>query len=91
MGKISKIKKRDDRIVDFDLVKIEEAVYKAMEAVGDPSKKKAQKLALAAEKELNKKFHERSIPAVEEVQDIVEEALIKNKQIQTAKAYIFIP
>ncbi len=88
MGKISKIKKRDDRIVDFDLVKIEEAVYKAMEAVGDPSKKKAKKLALAAEKELNKKFHERSIPAVEEVQDIVEEALIKNKQIQTAKAYI---
>nr|MBD3359330.1 ribonucleoside triphosphate reductase [Candidatus Buchananbacteria bacterium] len=88
MGKIFKIKKRDDRIVDFDLPKIEEAIYKAMEAIGDPSKKKAQKLALAVEKELNKRFHERSIPAVEEVQDIVEATLIKNKQIQTAKAYI---
>ncbi|HDQ22473.1 MAG TPA: ribonucleoside triphosphate reductase [Candidatus Uhrbacteria bacterium] len=88
MGKISKIKKRDDRIVDYDLSKIETAIYKAMEAVGDPNKKKAQKLALAVEKELNKRFHERSIPAVEEIQDIVEVVLIKNNQIQPAKAYI---
>jgi len=88
MGKISKIKKRDDRIVDYDIVKVENAIYKAMEAIGDPNKKKAKKLASHVEKELNKKFHERSIPAVEEVQDIVEETLIKNKQIQTAKAYI---
>ncbi len=88
MGKITKIKKRDDRIVDYDLSKIELAIYKAMEAIGDPNKKKAQKLAAVVEKEINKKFHERSIPAVEEIQDMVEAALIKNKQIQTAKAYI---
>ncbi|MDD5341356.1 MAG: ribonucleoside triphosphate reductase [Patescibacteria group bacterium] len=88
MGKISKLKKRDDRIVDFDLSKVELAIYKAMEGVGDPNKKKAKKIALDVEKELNKKFHERSIPAVEEVQDLVEVALIKNKQIKTAKAYI---
>ncbi|MFA5188458.1 MAG: ribonucleoside triphosphate reductase [Patescibacteria group bacterium] len=88
MGKITKIKKRDDRIVDYDLSKVELAIYKSMEAIGDPNKKKAKKLALAVEKELNKKFHERTIPAVEEVQDLVEEILIKNKQIKTAKAYI---
>jgi anaerobic ribonucleoside-triphosphate reductase len=88
MGKITKLKKRDDRIVDFDLSKVEAAIYKAMEAVGDPNKKKAKKIAIDVEKELNRKFHERSIPAVEEVQDLVEVALIKNKQIQTAKAYI---
>lgn len=88
MAKIRKITKRDDRIVDFDLKKIELAIYKAMGAVGDPNKKKAKKLALAVEKELNKKFHERSIPAVEEIQDIVEIALIKNRAIKTAKAYI---
>jgi len=88
MGKIMKIKKRDDRIVDYDLSKVELAIYKAMEAIGDPNKKKAKKLALAVEKELNKKFHERTIPAVEEVQDLVEEILIKNRQIKTAKAYI---
>ncbi len=88
MGKINKIKKRDDRIVDYDIVKIENAIYKAMEAIGDPNQKRAQKIALQVEKELNKRFHERSIPAVEEIQDIVEATLIKNKQIQTAKAYI---
>jgi ribonucleoside-triphosphate reductase (formate) len=88
MGRITKIKKRDDRIVDYDLLKVEEAIYKAMEAVGDPNHKRAAKLALAVEKEMGKKFHERTIPAVEEVQDLVEEALIKNKQIKTAKAYI---
>lgn len=88
MGKISKIKKRDDRIVDFDLAKIENAIYKATEAIGDPNRKKSARLAVQVEKELNKKFHERTIPAVEEVQDIVEEVLIKNKQIKAAKAYI---
>ena len=88
MGKISKIKKRDDRIVDFDVAKVETAIYRAMEAVGDPNRKKAAKLAIEVEKEINKKFHERTIPAVEEVQDLVEEILIKNKQIKTAKAYI---
>lgn len=88
MGKIKKIMKRDDRIVDFDLAKIESAIYKAMEAIGDPSKKKAKKLAASVEKDVNKKFHERSIPAVEEIQDIVEGVLIKNKEIKTAKAYI---
>lgn len=88
MGKITKLKKRDDRIVDFDVAKVESAVYKAMEAVGDPNRKKAAKLAALVEKELNHKFHERTIPAVEEVQDLVEEVLIKDKQIKTAKAYI---
>ncbi|MCX6740129.1 MAG: ribonucleoside triphosphate reductase [Candidatus Parcubacteria bacterium] len=88
MGKITKIKKRDDRIVDFDLAKVETAIYKATEAAGDPSRKKATKLAAQVEKELNHKFHERTIPAVEEVQDIVEEVLIRNKEIKTAKVYI---
>jgi ribonucleoside-triphosphate reductase len=88
MGKIAKVKKRDDRIVDYDIGKVEVAIYKAMEAVGEPNKKKAKKIALDVEKELNKKFHERSIPAVEEIQDLVEAALIKNRQIKAAKAYI---
>jgi ribonucleoside-triphosphate reductase (formate) len=37
---------------------------------------------------LNQKFHKNSIPAVEEVQDIVEEILIESKLIKIAKAYI---
>ncbi|MFH1187931.1 MAG: ribonucleoside triphosphate reductase [bacterium] len=84
---ISKIRKRDGQIVDFDQDKIIKALKKALSATGE-KEGKAKFLSEQVVKELNKKFHYRSIPAVEEVQDIVEEALIKNREIKTAKAYI---
>src|SRR5665811_108816 len=37
---------------------------------------------------INKKFHKNSIPAVEEVQDIVEEVLMSNGHNKIAKDYI---
>lgn len=92
MSKITKIRKRDERIVEFEQERITNAIWSAMRAVGIPDKKrnkdKAQRLSDEVVKMINKKFHPRSIPAVEEIQDIVEEVLIKNRQIQTAKAYI---
>jgi anaerobic ribonucleoside-triphosphate reductase/intein/homing endonuclease len=87
-NKISQIRKRDGRIVDFDQTKITMAIFRAMEAVGEKDEKKAKKLSDQVVKILNKKFHPRSIPAVEEIQDIVEEVLIRAKQIKAAKAYI---
>lgn len=87
-NKITEIRKRDGRIVDFDQKKITVAIGKAMEAVGEKDEKKAEKLSDQVVKILNKKFHPRSIPAVEEIQDIVEEVLIRAKQIKAAKAYI---
>lgn len=87
-NKITQIRKRDGRIVDFDQAKITAAISKAMEAVGEQDNKKVNKLSDQVVKILNKKFHYRSIPAVEEIQDIVEEILIKAKQIKAAKAYI---
>ncbi|MBU1160655.1 ribonucleoside triphosphate reductase, partial [Patescibacteria group bacterium] len=51
-------------------------------------KKLAQELTDQVIEKIKNKFHNRSIPAIEEIQDIVEEILIKNKQIKTAKAYI---
>jgi len=87
-NKITQIIKRDGRIVDFTQEKITVAIVKAMDAIGEKDEKKAAKLADQVVKNLNKKFHHRSIPAVEEVQDIVEEVLIKAKQIRVAKAYI---
>ena len=56
--------------------------------MGKPDKFLAQKLSDQVVEILNEKFHARSIPAVEEIQDLVEEILIKNRQIKTAKAYI---
>lgn len=92
-NKIAQIRKRDDRIVPFEEGKLTKAILKALEATQEiESPKKREKVALkVAEdvlKTLNKRFHARSIPAVEEVQDIVEEELGKAKLFKTAKAYI---
>lgn len=87
-NKISKIRKRNDQIVDFDQNKITDAIFKAMEAVGVGSEVQAHKLTDEVIEVLNKKFHERSIPAVEELQDIVEAILMKDKLYTTAKAFI---
>src|SRR3989304_197318 len=85
---ITQILKRSGEIAPFDQAKIMNAVYKATEAVGKPDRYLAQKFSDQVVALLNEKFHSRSIPAVEEVQDMVEEILIKNRQIKTAKAYI---
>lgn len=92
-NKITQIRKRDDRIVPFEETKITKAVLAAIKASGEienekKALKEAEKITAAVVKTLNKKFHERSIPAVEELQDIVEEELIKARLIKTAKAYI---
>ncbi len=87
-NKITKIHKRDDSIVDFDQTKIAKAIFNAMRAVGQPDNELAQKMSDQVVEKMNRKFHERSIPAVEEIQDIVEEVLIESKLITVAKAYI---
>ena len=85
---ISKLIKRSGEIVDFDQDKITKAIYKAGTAVGVDDRHLAKKLTDQVAMRLNQKFHKNSIPAVEEVQDIVEEILIENKLIKIAKAYI---
>lgn len=85
---ITQILKRSGEIVVFDKSKLINAIYKATEAVGCPDMYLAKQFSDQVIELLNEKFHSRSIPAVEEVQDIVEEILIKNRQIKTAKAYI---
>ncbi len=75
-----KIKKRDGRIVDFDIIRISTAIFKAMEASGQPNKKAAKELADKVIEKLVKK-HKKSakfIPAIEEIQDLVEEVLIED-------------
>lgn len=85
---ITQILKRSGEIAAFDQAKIGEAIFKAMEAVGEPDRQIAEDLAAKVAEAVHKKFHVRSIPAVEEIQDLVEETLIANRQIKTAKAYI---
>ena len=88
LNKISHIRKRSGDIDSFDAQKIHDVVKKASAAVGINNSRLTDTLTEEAVNLLNDKFHERSIPAVEEIQDVVEEVLITNKQIKTAKAYI---
>jgi len=85
---ISKLIKRSGEIVDFDQDKIVRAIYKAAVSVEIDDRHLAKKLCDQVVMKINKKFHKNSIPAVEEIQDIVEEILIENKLIKIAKAYI---
>ncbi len=85
---ISKLRKRSGEIVDFDRAKIENAIYKAALSVEVDDRLLASKLSGEVVEKINSKFHKNSIPAVEEIQDIVEEVLISNKLIKIAKSFI---
>jgi ribonucleoside-triphosphate reductase (formate) len=85
---ISQIRKRSGDIVDFNREKITAAIKKAQESAGLTDADLAEKLTNQVIEKLARKFHVRSIPAVEEIQDIVEETLIESKQIPLAKAFI---
>lgn len=85
---IEKIRKRDGRIVQFDQSRIASAIYKASKAVGEPDEKLAEKLAAKVSEILEKKYDGTSVPGVEQIQDIVEEVLVREKQTKIAKEYI---
>ncbi len=85
---VSRIKKRDGRIVLFDKSKIANAIFAAARSVGGKDRKRAEELADIVEKKINEKYGEEYIPTVEEIQDIVEKVLIENGHAKTAKAYI---
>lgn len=86
--RITQLRKRSGDIVDFDPAKIVSAIYKATEAIGRPDKQTADRLTALAVEKVTRKFHFRSIPAVEEIQDVVEEVLIESKDTELAKSYI---
>ncbi len=90
---LSQVRKRDGRIMSFDQIKITNAIWKAMQAVGVDLNKN---LALADAKlvsdkifaELKRIYRSGGIPTIEDIQDIVEENLILSDYPKTAKAYI---
>ncbi|MCA9364286.1 MAG: ribonucleoside triphosphate reductase [Candidatus Moranbacteria bacterium] len=84
---IHKIQKRNGRIVDFDLSKIEHAIGKAVVSLGHHDHAIPMTLAQEVLVGLEEKFGQ-SIPAVEDVQDMVEQILIQYDYADVAKAYI---
>ena len=83
----SQIKKRSGQIVSFNEKRISVAIAKAGKATGEFDSKEANKLAkkvlICAEKIIKD-----AIPRVEQIQDVVEDVLIRSKYKKTAKAYI---
>jgi ribonucleoside-triphosphate reductase len=82
-----KIRKRDNRVVDFDPSKITNAIKKAGEATGEFSEKEAKKLTLRV-LSLAHEMRLGAEPYVEDIQDIVERVLLDSPYYKTAKAYI---
>ncbi|MEM2940437.1 MAG: ribonucleoside triphosphate reductase [Thermoproteota archaeon] len=85
---ISKIVKRDGRIVDFDKNKITEAIWKAIKSVGGQDRAIAERLSNQVVERLEKQLKPNEVPHVEQVQDLVEQVLVENNLYNVAKAYI---
>ena len=86
-AKIIKIHKRDGSLDIFDPKKITEAVHKALTSTGQGDGPVAKKVTQRAVSLLEKRL-KGSVPSVEQVQDIVEEVLILENLVETARAYI---
>jgi ribonucleoside-diphosphate reductase alpha chain len=84
---ITKIIKRDGRVVEFEPRKITDAIRKAFIAtrggIGEPAQQLSDEVVEILETRFKKK-----VPTVENVQDIVEEVLIRSGYPDVAKAYI---
>lgn len=84
---VQNVTKRDGTLSPFDPIKIQDAILKAAQATGELSEKQAHALTekVLIEISLN---HNGSVISIEEIQDYVERALIKDNCFKTAKAYI---
>jgi ribonucleoside-diphosphate reductase alpha chain len=86
---IKEIKKRDGTVVAFEPKKILEAIGKAMKSViGKEDGEKAGGITDAIVAVLEDKYTGGGLPDVEEVQDLVEERLMKEGLYDVARAYI---
>lgn len=84
---VTRVQKRNGDIVDFDVKKIENAIFAAAKSVGGDNRETAERLSKMVVNIVNEAFGA-SIPTVEDIQDIVEKVLIEEGHAKTAKAYI---
>ncbi|MDK2383698.1 MAG: ATP cone domain-containing protein, partial [Candidatus Korarchaeota archaeon] len=85
---VTKVVKRDGRIVPFDASRIKRAIEGAMREVGHYDEAKLDKVVKYVLRVINRTFSDDNPPHVEEIQDIVELALMKYDLFDVAKAYI---
>lgn len=84
---ITAIKKRDGRVVPFNIEKIADAIFKAAKEAGGNDYATALDLAGQVVEVVNETYID-EIPTVEQIQDIVEKVLVERGHAKTAKEYI---
>ncbi len=84
---IRRVRRRDGSSVPFRKTRITQAIAKALEAVNGGDQRRARELATAVVDQLEARFARRA-PAVEDIQDVVEETLMRAGLTDVAKAYI---
>lgn len=86
---LTTIQKRDGTLETYNNKKIVDAIFAAMKAEKNGTKKDAQRVALNVEKILEKNYNKKDAnPTVESIQDTVEQALMESNFHEVAKAYI---
>jgi len=85
MAEITHVIKRSGANVKFNPIRIANAIYRAAIAVGGRDKKQAELLAGQVEEIIKNKFSNVNPPHVEEIQDIVEQVLIKTDTMKWQK------
>ncbi|QUH24538.1 ribonucleoside triphosphate reductase [Serpentinicella alkaliphila] len=84
---VTKVQKRNGEIVEFNAMKIKDAIFAAAKSVGGTDEMRAVKLSKIVVDIISESYSA-SIPSVEDIQDIVEKVLIEEGHAKTAKAYI---
>ncbi len=82
------VRKRDGRLVAYDQDRITSAISRAMAATKEGSAESAEKVSEQVLVTLMKKYPKEHVPAIEEIQDVVETQLVLMDFQKTAKAYI---
>ena len=88
LEKVQKIRKRDGSMVDFEQKKITSAIFKALTSSNVGGNEEAEKVSNKVVQILQRRFKGGQIPEVEQVQDIIEEALMLEEFLEASKAFI---
>jgi len=86
--RVTRVRKRDGRVVSFDQEKITNAIFKAAQSVGGDDRDRAVYVSNMVSEMLDEQYGDWAIPSVEDIQDLVERALIRLGHAKTAKSYI---
>ncbi|HLV58123.1 MAG TPA: adenosylcobalamin-dependent ribonucleoside-diphosphate reductase [Natronosporangium sp.] len=84
-GPVEQVRKRDGRVVPFDRGRIVEAIFRAAREANRPDRALAERTAAAVVEELERRG---GVPAVEDIQDLVEHALMAAGLYDVARRYV---